>query len=146
MGKTTLLRCMINIIACGHKAKRTAVIDTRGELAFGLDGKDLLVSVLSGYLRKKGIEIAIRTMNAQIIFCDEIGDEQDASAIIEAQGAGVPIIATCHGSSISDILSHTGINNLHRARIFRYYIGIERGHAKDFIYKINTWSEANDYL
>ena len=146
IGKTTLLRSMINRIAYGYQAKRTAVIDTRGELAFELEGKDLLVSILSGYPRKKGIEIAVRTMNAQIIFCDEIGDEQDAAAIIEAQGAGVPIIATCHGSSLSDILSHSGIYNLHKARIFGYYVGISRGSAKNFIYRINTWGEANDYL
>ena len=146
VGKTTLLRSMINKISQGYNAKRVAVIDTRGELSFELGGEELLVSILTGYPRKKGIEIAVRTMNAQIIFCDEIGDEQDALAITDAQGAGIPIVATCHGSSIGDILSHTGIYNLHRARIFDYYVGIERGNNKDFIYKINTWGEANDIL
>ena len=145
-GKTTLLRSIIGKIASGYNAKRTAVIDSRGELCFGLQNKELLVSVFSGYPRKTGIEIAVRTMNAQIIFCDEIGDERDASAIIDAQGAGVPIVATCHGSSISDILSHTGIYNLHKSRIFNYYIGIKRSANRDFTYKISTWSEVNDLI
>lgn len=146
VGKTTLLRSMIHKISQGYESKRCAVIDTRGELSFDLNDKDLLVSILSGYPRKKGIEIAVRTMNAQIIFCDEIGDEQDASAIIDAQGAGIPIIASCHGSAISDILSHTGIYNLHKARIFEHYVGIKRSENNNFIYTINTWGEANDVL
>lgn len=146
VGKTTLLRSMISRISQGCGAKRVAVIDTRGELCFDLESEDLLVSILSGYPRKKGIEIAVRTMNAQMIFCDEIGDEQDAMAITDAQGAGIPIVASCHGSSLSEILSHTGINNIHKAKIFNYYVGIERGADNDFVYKINSWSEANDIL
>ena len=145
-GKTTLLRSIICEMSKGYNAKRCAVVDTRGELSFNLDEKKLLVSILSGYPRKKGIEIAVRTMNAQMLFCDEIGDEQDASAIIDAQGAGIPIVATCHGSSLEDILSHKGIYNLHKAKIFNYYVGIKRGCNKDFIYQISTWSEANDTL
>lgn len=146
VGKTTLLRSMIHKLSQGYEAKRCSVIDTRGELCFGLDGADLLVSILSGYPRKKGIEIAVRTMNAQMIFCDEIGDDQDASAIIDAQGAGIPIIASCHGSSLDDILSHTGIYNLHKAKIFKHYVGIKRGEDNAFIYKIDTWGGANDTL
>ena len=146
VGKTTLLRSMIKKISQGYDAKRVAVVDTRGELCFDLDNKELLVSILSGYPRKKGIEIAVRTMNSEIIFCDEIGDEQDASAIIDAQGAGVPIIASCHGSSLKDILSHSGIHNLHKARIFEHYVGIGRGNKFDFTYQINTWSEVDGYI
>ncbi|MBO5715137.1 MAG: hypothetical protein J6S23_01935 [Clostridia bacterium] len=147
VGKTTLLRNLIYELSYSSNGKRIAVIDTRGELALGLENKSLLVSILSGYPRKLGIEIAVRTMNAQIIACDEIGDERDASAIIDAQGAGIPIIATCHGNSIKDILSHTGIKNLHKVRIFDYYVGITRNPNLEFNYSINTWEEANnDYF
>lgn len=146
VGKTTLLRSMIYKLSQGYRAKRCAVVDTRGELCFDLDNSDLLVSILSGYPRKKGIEIAVRTMNPQLIFCDEIGDEQDALALIDAQGAGIPIIASCHGYSISDILSHTGIHNLHKFGIFKYYVGITRGNNRDFLYEIKTWGEANDLI
>jgi stage III sporulation protein AA len=114
-GKTTLLRELIIQLSQGNEAKRTCVIDTRDELAFGLDDGALLVSILSGYPRSKGIEISIRTMNAQILVCDEIGDIDDAHAIIEAQDAGAPLIATCHGKSIGDILSHLGMLKLHKS-------------------------------
>lgn len=144
VGKTTLLRSLIFNLSHGSNAKRIAVIDSRGELGLGLEDKSLLVSILSGYPRKLGIEIAVRTMNAQIIACDEIGDEKDASAIIDAQGAGIPIVATCHGNSIQDILSHTGINNLHRSHIFDYYIGIRRKQDFELDYSISAWEEINN--
>ena len=146
IGKTTLLRNLIFSISSGHKAKRIGVIDTRGELSSGLEEKNLLVSILSGYPRELGIEIAVRTMNSQIIVCDEIGNEKDANAIIEAQGAGIPIIATCHGSSVEDIISHSGIKKLHQAGIFNYYIGIKRRDNFVFDYNIKTRKEVeNDF-
>ena len=145
-GKTTLLRSLILKLSCGKNAKRVGVIDTRAELLFGLERKDLLVSMLVGYPRKIGIEIAVRSMNSQILVCDEIGDDNDAGAIIDAQGAGVPIIATCHGSSLKDILSHKGINNLHRAHIFDYYVGIRRAENLCFNYSISDWEEANAFI
>ena len=146
VGKTTLLRIITQKVSSGEHGKRTCVIDTRNELGYGLSKKDTLVTILSSYPRKLGIEIAVRTMNAQIIVCDEIGDDKDAAAIIEAQGAGIPIIASCHGSSIKDILSHKGIRDLHRARIFSNYVKISRGDALDFKYEIYSWEEANGYI
>ena len=145
VGKTTLLRNLIINLAGYIYSKRVGVIDTRGELAYGLEDKKLLISILSGYPRREGIEIAVRTMNSQIIACDEIGNKTDADAIIDAQGAGVPIIATCHGSTISDIFSHTGIKKLHTARIFSYYIGITRTNEGQFNYTVHTWEEAQKY-
>ncbi len=145
-GKTTLLRNLIKAISSGMGAYRVAVIDTRDEIACGIEEKDLLVSVLSRYPRRRGIEIAIRTMNPQYLVCDEIGDVDDASAITEAQIAGVPLIATCHGSSVSDILSHTGILTLHNARIFDYYVGITRKEKYELIFDISSWEEADDHL
>lgn len=144
-GKTTLLRSIIKYIASGSGAKRIGVIDTRDELKFDLDDKELLVSILSGYPRKLGIEIAVRTINSQVIVCDEIGDESEAEAIIKAQGAGVPLIASCHGSSIKDIFSHSGIEKLHKAHIFDYYIGIRRSN-NNFAYSIYKWEDANDFI
>lgn len=141
VGKTTLLRTITKKIGRG---KRVCVVDTRNELGYDLSQKDMLVSVLSSYPRKLGIEIAVRTMNSQAIICDEIGDDKDAAAIIEAQGAGIPIIASCHGSSLKEILSHKGIRDLHIAGIFSHYVKITRGDAQDFRYEIYSWGEAND--
>ena len=146
IGKTTLLRSLIKGISSGRHALRTAVIDTRGELCFGLDNKSLLVTVLSGYPKKLGIEIAVRSLNAQILVCDEIGNESEASSIIDAHGCGVPLVATCHGGSVEEILHRSGINKLHKEKIFGYYIGIERKENFEFSCSVTSWEEANAYI
>lgn len=145
-GKTTLLRSLIRSCSGGRRARRTCVVDTRNELAFDMNGADLLVSVLSGYPRRLGIEIATRCLNAQLIFCDELGDESEASAIVRSQAAGISMIASCHGYDLADILSHSGIAMLHRARIFDHYVGIKRGEKLDFIYTVNTWEDGERYI
>ena len=141
-GKTTLLRSVIKEISRGRQALRCAVIDTRGELSEGISEKDLLVSVLLGYPKRVGIEIAVRSMNAQILVCDEIGAANDAASIIDAHGCGIPLVASCHGGSAEEILNRNGIMMLHKARIFSYYIGIKRKDG-DFSYSATSWREAN---
>lgn len=145
VGKTTLLRALITKLSIGKNAKRLALIDTRNELGIAVTDEKALVSVLSSYPRDIGIEIAIRTMNPQIIICDEIGDMKDASAIIDTQAAGVSIIASCHARSIAELFSHRSIENLHKNGIFDYYIGIERGNNNDFIYSITSRKEGDKY-
>ncbi len=146
VGKTTLLRELIRRLSSSKYSLRVCVIDTRDELSYSLNDKSLLVSILSSYPRRIGLEIAMRTLNAQVIVCDEIGDPDDSSAIIDTQTAGVPLIASCHGSSIADIITHTGIKSLHAQRIFDYYIGLERGDSFDFRYNVTKRDDLNDYL
>lgn len=145
-GKTTLLRAIIRRASIGVNAKRVCVVDTRNELFFDIEEAGALVSILRGYPRKNGIEIAVRTMNPQLIVCDEIGDTDDLRAILEIQSAGVPLIATCHGKNINDLFSRIGLRSIHEHKIFDYYIGIKRGDALDFIYSVNSWEDANAIL
>ena len=81
VGKTTLLRGVAAELAGGKPPLRTVVIDTRGELSFEADENALCLDVLSGYPRPLGVEIAARTLNAQVMICDEIGDFDEAVAI-----------------------------------------------------------------
>ncbi len=146
-GKTTLLRSVATSMASGENAWRVLVIDTRGELGFSLDDAELCIDVLSGYPKALGIEIAARSMNAQLIICDEIGDLQEAEAIISAQNCGVPLLATAHASSIEGLLLRSGIRRLHDAHVFGSYVGIRRrGNEKDYTYKISSHGEADSYF
>ena len=140
-GKTTLLRAVIAAMASGSEPWRVAVIDSRGELGFSLDEPSLCVDVLYGYPRPLGIEIAARSMNAQLIVCDEIGAPEEARAIIAAQNCGVPLLATAHGDSFEGIMRRTGIAMLDEAGVFGAYVGIERrGNARDYIYTVTESS------
>lgn len=143
-GKTTLLRGVAARMASGDRPRRVVVIDTRGELGFALEDPQLCLDVLLGYPRGLGIEIAARTMNAQLILCDEIGDPAEAEAILGAQNCGVPFVATAHGDHVAGLLRRTGIRRLHEARAFAYYVGIRRPFmGGEFEYTVTRWEEAD---
>ncbi len=144
-GKTTLLRSVTAALGSGESALRVAVVDSRGELGAFLVGEELCVDVLSGYPKAQGIEIAARSMNAQLIVCDEIGDEAEVRAIIAAQNCGVPLLASAHASSLEGLLRRTGIAALHRAAVFGAYVGIKRsGFERDYIYSVTKYGEADE--
>ena len=146
-GKTTLLRGAVARLASGAEPWRVLVIDSRGELGFSLEDSELCVDVLAGYPRALGLEIAARSMNAQLIVCDEIGDVGEAGAIIAAQNCGAPLLATAHASSIEGLLKRTGIRMLHDAHVFGAYVGIRRTVGqRDYTYTITEHGEADSYL
>ena len=81
-------------------------------------------------------------MNAQLILCDEIGNEQEAEALMAAANCGVPIIATAHANSVERLLFRPGFDLLHRAGVFANYIGLRRrGTVSDFDYDICRWKD-----
>ena len=146
-GKTTLLRSVCHELASGSEPMRIAVVDTRGELGFSLEGGELCVDVLTDYPRHTGLEIAARTMNAQLAVCDEIGGEEEVDAIIGILNCGVPLLATAHAANVRMLLRRDGFARLHRARVFGAYVGISRqGNDRDYTYVVNSWEEADEYF
>ncbi len=164
VGKTTLLRGVAAKLASGdwrggggkdiysprgglysmnssHAPLRTVVIDTRGELGFDIDGESLCLDVLSGYPRRCGIEIATRCLNAEVIICDEIGDYEEAMSLVASHNCGVPLVASAHAGSASQLLSRTGLRLLHEAKIFGAYVGIERDGMGGFKYNVTYWDD-----
>lgn len=145
VGKTTLLRGVAHRMSSGEGAVRVCVIDTRGELGYSLDGVSLCLDVMIGYPRALGIDIAARTMNAQLMICDEIGDTAEAEAIISAQNCGVPLLASAHADTLDALLSRTAVRRLHKARVFGWYVGISRDGKNDFNYSITSYEEADEH-
>ena len=143
-GKTTLLRAVAARMAGadGHLPLRTVVVDTRGELGFEMDDPGLCLDVLRGYPRARGVEIATRTLSAQLIICDEIGDVEESMALISTHHGGVPIVASAHGGTVDELLRRTGIRLLHESRLFGAYVGIRRDGRGDFRYDITLYDEA----
>ena len=126
---------------------RVCVIDTRGELGAFWGDRSLSIDLLSGYPRALGIEIATRTMNAELILCDEIGEEREANAILSAQNCGVPFVASAHAEDVQGLLRRSGIRRLHEAGVFGAYVGIRRRPGeRDFLYTVTDWESANDCL
>ena len=147
-GKTTLLRAVAARMAGAdeYPPLRTVVVDTRGELSFDVDDPRLCLDVLRGYPRARGVEIATRTMSAELIVCDEIGDVEEAMALISTHHGGVPIVASAHGGTVDELLRRTGIRLLHESRLFGAYVGIKRNGKGDFIYRVTPHADAEEGL
>lgn len=146
-GKTTLLRSAAHILSSGISPLRVSVIDSREELGAFLGGSGLCVDILKGYPKEIGSEIAARTLNAQIIICDEIFGEKEATALAGAVNCGIPILCSAHAGSVEELLSRHGINTLHKQKVFDFYVRIRRS-ERDFVfdYDIKKWEEANNCL
>ena len=125
-GKTTVLRNVAIAASSGINALRTVVVDSREELGFTLDGQELSLDLLIGYPKERGIEIAVRNLGAELVICDEIGSMSDARAVLSASNCGVPLIASAHAASVSELLRRPSIRLLHRAHAFGTYVGLTR--------------------
>lgn len=120
-GKTTALRA----VAAGlSSTRRVAIVDEREEIyTEELLGRN--IDLLSGYRRAVGIGIATRCLSPEVIITDEISAE-DAEEVQAALNSGVPVIATAHAGSISELLSRGDILRLVRSGAFSTAVGIYR--------------------
>ena len=148
VGKTTLLRDIAAELGESF-TKRVVIIDTRSEIYIEEMFENSICDVITGGSRGKGIELATRTMSPEVLICDEIGDPDEARAILAAQNTGVPFIATAHASGIKQLLSRPGIMLLHEQRVFSHYIKITRERvgnrlSRCFAFDDKTWMEAGE--
>ncbi len=123
VGKTTVLRELVGKLASGERSHNVAVIDSRCELAAGLDGEGA-VDVLSSYPRGRGIEIAVRTLSPDYVVCDEISTDEDIAALKQAVGSGVRIIASAHGRTYAELMARDGFKELDSCGTFGVYAGL----------------------
>ena len=99
-GKTTLLR---DLIRQKRETERIALVDERGELfPEGIcDGSR--IHVLTGCSKAEGIPMLLRTMGPSCIAVDEITEEADALALLQAANCGVKLLATAHARDVRDL-------------------------------------------
>lgn len=146
VGKTTLLRSIAVGLASPPAPLRTVLVDSRAELCYGTTDPKLCLDVLIGYPRALGVEIATRTLSAQVILCDEIGSCAEAMSLTEALHGGVPLIASAHAADCSELLHRTGLRLLHEARLFFAYVGLTRDGLGGFRYRVTSWDTAEALL
>ena len=99
-GKTTLLRDLIRQL---ENTEKIGVVDERGELFPEGIPRGNRVDILSGCSKQDGIPMLLRTMGPTCIAVDEITTAEDTRALLQAANCGVRLLATAHGSSVSDL-------------------------------------------
>lgn len=92
-GKTTLLRDAVRLLS--QDKTRVAVIDSREEISTGFD-LGAFTDVVVTKEKAKGAEIALRTLNPQVIAFDEIATTAELKSVNDMLNAGVKIITTAH--------------------------------------------------
>ncbi|MBE3583762.1 MAG: stage III sporulation protein AA [Limnochordaceae bacterium] len=135
-GKTTLLRGLTRALANGAAClslppRNVVVVDERSELAGSWQGVPqsdlgLRTDVLDGCPKAEGIVWALRALAPHVIVTDEIGRAEDVPALLEAERAGVAVIASAHGSSWQEVVSRPLLAPLRTSRYFRRAVLLSR--------------------
>lgn len=127
-GKTTILRDIARKISPKY---RTAVIDTRGELAAvygGIPQNDVGMSdVLNMYSKTDGFEHAVRCLSPEVIICDELSGKEDAASVLTARKSGVGVIASAHCRDLSELRLRPFLYSLIQTRCFTTVIILGEG-------------------
>lgn len=116
-GKTTLLRDLIRQRSESDIGS-VAVVDERGELFPQGFSTGKRTDILTGCPKGEGILMLLRSMGPSTIAVDEITEEADALALMQAYGCGVELLATAHGSSAADLRNRPVYRKLLEAGIF----------------------------
>ena len=123
-GKTTLLRDLIRRDA--NAGCHICVVDARGELfPSGID-PGRRTDVMTGCSKSQGIPMLLRTMGPDCIAMDEITEEGDCMALLQAFGCGVRLLATAHASSMENFRSRRVYEPLIQNRVFQTAIILRR--------------------
>lgn len=151
-GKTTLLRNIIRILSSGEgilagRGFRVVVIDERSEIcAVNNDRREIGIRtfVLDGVDKLRGILMAVRSLNPQIIAMDELGSPSDYLAVCEASKMGVKIIATMHAESVKDIYMREFSRKIINQGVFEKVIVLSSRNGPGTIEKILSLGEGKN--
>lgn len=144
-GKTTLLRDLARYLSCGRDARRTVLVDSRGELAFPPAPHGALLDILSGYPRAEGILIALRVLSPEVLIFDEIASQKEGDAVFLAAGSGVPVITSVHAGTYREATEKAVTGPLIRKGVFGALCGIRKD-LESFVYDIYKTEEQDDDL
>lgn len=125
-GKTTLLRALLLALSGEKGGMRICVMDFTGELYASFVHNACRIDFFVGYRRLDGIVRAQRFFAPQVIVCDEIGDTEDAEALIRTQHGGVALLATAHGDTVQTLLRRPGLHALWKSGVFDAYVKVHR--------------------
>ena len=85
--------------------------------------------MMRGIDKPTAIQMLLRAMSPQAIFCDEIGDMRDVRALLDAARCGVGLAASAHAGVFDDVLHRPVLRALYEAGAFERYLLLGR-HGK----------------
>ena len=105
MGKTTLLRDAAR--ALSEAGRTVALADERGELAACRAGMPTLdvgerTDVMDMCPKRLAIAHMVRALKPDVVVTDEVGDREDAAAVLDARRCGTAVLASAHAASVQE--------------------------------------------
>ena len=122
-GKTTLLR---DLIRRRSEREPVGVVDERGELFPEGFSTGRRTDILRGCRKGEGLQQLLRTMGPGCIALDEITEEVDCRALIQAANCGVMLLATAHAGSREEFLSRPVYMPLAEKGVFESLVILHR--------------------
>lgn len=127
-GKTTVLRDIARSISdgvanFGLKGLKVGIVDERSEIAACFKGSPqkqvgVRTDVLDACPKQLGMSMLLRSMSPDVIITDEIGSSGDKEALMQVINAGVKIITTAHGYSISQLKLRKEVLSMLEEKVF----------------------------
>lgn len=158
-GKTTVLRDLVRQLSDGNTGKyyKCVIADERNEIACMSEGRcgcDVGVNtdVLSGFNKTDAIEMAIRTLSPDIVFCDEIAGVKQADSIINGILCGSAFAVTAHCNGYSELISRQAAKELVSSGLFDWAVFLGKNESVSKITKIinlkdkTNENSGNDYI
>ena len=126
-GKTTFIRDIIfqlnkrnycyNVLVCDERNEIMSTVN--GESDFDLGG---FTDVYSNCTKEFAFKNGTRSMNPDIIVCDEIDIDRDLQTIIDATNCGVKVLCTIHCGDINQLKQKKNFEFIFSNRLFENYI------------------------
>lgn len=143
-GKTTLLRDLIRQVSDGNaygEGLCVGVVDERSEIAGSCHGRPqndigMRTDVLDACPKRQGMMLLLRSMSPKVIAIDELGDEEDMSALRMAACCGVGILATAHGESVRDVMDRFRWETSFGEEIFDVFLILGKKDGRPYIRKV----------
>lgn len=149
-GKTTVLRDLARILSSETGGfLKTVIIDEREEIAAccnGVPQNDIGVSsdVITGYPKGEAIIIALRSMSPQKIILDEIGNDDEITAIEMGLNSGVDFYLSVHASDEYELIHRKHIMSLIKSGAFSAVVFLKGKNYPSKVDKIVTAGELLD--
>lgn len=142
-GKTTFIRDLVRQLSNGNTGRyyKCVLADERNEIAAVCDGKYSLdvgvnTDVLTGYTKKDAVDIALRTLSPDIVFCDEISEASEARQIINGIMSGSAFVVSAHLNSAEELYLRPVCKLLVDSGVFDYAVFLGTGDSTGKIVRI----------
>ncbi len=127
VGKTTFLRDFASLLS-KKTFKNIIIVDERNEIIYKNTNYNFLINnvdVLTYSTKSFAFNQAIRTLNPDVIFTDELFGKEDIISVGRAILSGVDVVCTTHAKNLCDLKKKDYLSSLINARYFNYYVEIE---------------------